>query len=289
MAKKKVCRTELVEGEAAIALSQDAWHFYEEKQSVKGVAATPKFSTLIVHLRRSRFVTQEEADHIIARMQNGASIEDAFYAEYAANYKQRLGDFESEYPAAKRWRSQFGGGSVKASSKSLMPASIKLDIHEIAKKLELPEFSDFEENNNEYVWEAGNAYHQQAIADGLSEDEAEAKRTKGEDEAGLELWRNWTGAVMRAAEEIWGFHHLRLDESSNDPAYHVGPKPGKTWHDVAHEIAITINGVGMVEVPAEDYARAPRKWVLEHLGAMKYQPDVYGTASAQRIYEGSFR
>jgi hypothetical protein len=81
----------------------------------------------------------------------------------------------------------------------------------------------------------------------------------------------------------------KMSQLVSDVDYFISPAHGKTWHDVARQIAITINGVGSVEVSAEEYARSPRKWVLEHLGAMKYQPDVYGTASATRIYEQSFR
>lgn len=181
--------------------------------------------------------------------------------------------------------------AAKTKKKSGAGADL-LDIYEIAKKLGLPDYSDFEENNNEYVWESGNAYHQQAIADGASEEEAEEKRYRGEEEAQKELFSNWSGAVMRAAEEIWGFHHLKIDKASafvSDVDYYIEPVHGKTWYDVAAEIARTINGVGLAHVPVEDYRRNSRQWVMKHLGSMQVQPEVYGTASAERIYEQSFR
>jgi len=178
---------------------------------------------------------------------------------------------------------------------------VKLDIHEIAKKLGLPEFSNFEENNIEYISEAGGYASSEVwenarqanpdlveAEEGQTAVDADRAREKAEQRAGDELYRNWSNAVERAADEIWGFHHLYVNETAKG-GYQVLPKAGKDWHDVARQIAITINGVGLTDVPAEDYARNPKKFVLEHLGSMQMQPEVYGTVSAQRIYEGSFR
>lgn len=192
--------------------------------------------------------------------------------------------------------------AAKTAFKQSSKGEIKLTIYELQKKLELPEYDDLYENNVDYISEAG-GYASSEVWENARRDnpdlveaeegqvavDADRAREKAEMVAGDELFRTWYGAVERAAEQIWGFHGLDIRSGHAGTAFLVKPATGKTWHDVARQIAITINGVGMVEVSAEEYAKNPRTWVLNHLGAMKYQPDVYGTASAQRIYESSFR
>src|SRR3990167_7158337 len=192
-----------------------------------------------------------------------------------------------------------------ATVKAKKETGIKLLIYAIAEKLALPDYSAIEETNADNISEQGyyaSKAEREEIAqweEGLSEEEieerAEKARYKAEEEAQKDLFRQCIGAVLRAAEEIWGFHHLDIREGRlrvGEPRLArlvVTPKSGKSWYDVAAEIARTINGVGLTHVPAEDYRRNPRKWGGEHLKSMQVQPEVYGGPSAERIYESSFR
>jgi hypothetical protein len=65
--------------------------------------SVPKFSSLITRLRKSRIVPASKADRIIARMQNGATITDAFYAEFGRGYEAKLKAFVRAYPTALKW------------------------------------------------------------------------------------------------------------------------------------------------------------------------------------------
>lgn len=49
-----------------------------------------KFSIFIKKIMNSKLITKESAERIIARMQNGSTIDDAFYAEYGVDYKNKM-------------------------------------------------------------------------------------------------------------------------------------------------------------------------------------------------------
>lgn len=178
---------------------------------------------------------------------------------------------------------------AKAKAKA---AKDVIDVDRLVRMLDLPAWDDVNETNVDYIGGARVAVYDEAIKEGLSEEEAEDRSLKAEQEAGDEVYRNWHGAVTSAADELFGHHHLELvpvRKAERTPfEYTVEPVAGKTWADAARELATTINGVGMVSVSAEEYARSPRRFVLEHLGSIAYYPDVYGTASASRIYERSW-
>lgn len=277
-----------VDGEAAAALSQDAWQAYMSRHTFK----------------RGQIVNTAFGRAKVIRAL-GPTWEDDILVEYGNKKRTQIRALELNDPNIKQagvvpYESKYRGGSMAAAKTAFKQPkdAIKLTIYELQKKLELPEYDDLYERNVDYISEAGSGWaaekreelaEDEDISEEAREEEIEMAQQKGEQEAEKELFSNWYGAVEHAAEEIWGFHGLDIRTGHAGTAFIVTPKVGKTWHDVARQIAITINGVGMVEVSAEEYARSPRKWVLEHLGAMKYQPDVYGTASATRIYENSFR
>lgn len=177
--------------------------------------------------------------------------------------------------------------------------AIKLTIYELAEMLGLPDYSTVEEQNVDAISEQGyyaDKAEREEIArweSELSEEEIEARaekaRYKAEEEAQKDLFSQWVGGVDAAAETIWGFHGFDIQSRHADTARIVTPARGETWASVAAKIAQTINGVGLTYVEPEEYSRAPKKWVAEHLGSMQVQPEVYGTASAERIYEASFR
>lgn len=104
-----------------------------------------------------------------------------------------------------------------------------------------------------------------------------------------------------AANEIFEAHHLELvpvKKGERTPfEYRIKPVEGKTWEDAAYAIRETIHGVGIFDIPVErgDFGKIEfegepaRQWVLTRKHHMAYYPEVYGTASAERIYERSWR
>lgn len=163
-----------------------------------------------------------------------------------------------------------------------------LTVDRLADMFDLPEWDRIEELNVEYVGEAGYAARREAEAEG-EDDELKLERIAEEAENAErgELYDRWAGAVVGAAEAIFGRHHLSL-KLARPLSYDYAIVPRRTWLDAARAIAATINGVGLVHVPREDYSRAPQKFVLSHLGAVRHQPEVYGDTSAKRLFEMSF-
>ena len=67
---------------------------------------------------------------------------------------------------------------------------IETNIEDLAKNFGLPDWDTLYEMNTEYIFD---------VARGAETDE---EREKAEQEAGDELYRNWSNAVERAAEQI---------------------------------------------------------------------------------------
>ena len=161
------------------------------------------------------------------------------------------------------------------------------DHDQLAKMFGLPDWDRVLELNIDYVDQARSDVRAQELADGASEDEAEDVAENAEREAGDEVYRNWSQAVLAAAEELFGAHHLQLVQvGKRGGLYRVADIDG--WPRAARAIARTIDGVGLVSVAPSDL-RAPRRFVMGHLGAVRHYPEVYGTASAKRIYERAWR
>lgn len=131
--------------------------------------------------------------------------------------------------------------------------------------------------------------NREALAEGLSDEEAEEKAIAAESEARDESYRNWKNALERAAEEIIGQHEMELRQLKTKPwLYKLAPKT--TWEDAARCIVDTINGVGYfyfasVKELRDSLPATTRGAVLDHLNWMKRRPEVYGTASADRLME----
>ncbi len=164
----------------------------------------------------------------------------------------------------------------------------RIDIDWIVDTFSLPDWEGVEESNVDFIGESGVAAYGEAVREGADEEEALKRQDMAEREAATELWSKYHGAVMDAAEEILGLHHLELEPVRRRERYpfeyRVRPASGKTWEDAARQLAQTIIGVGMVDVPAEEWARAPRRFVLDNLRAVRHYPEVYGTERALDIY-----
>jgi len=172
------------------------------------------------------------------------------------------------------------------------PKPDRIDVDRIAKMFGLPDYDKVQESNIEYLSQAYEPALREAKEEGLSDTKAEERAQKAEEAAQDELYRTWHSAVMAAADRIFEAHALYLMPARAGERtpyeYVIRPDQGKTWDDAARKIAATIEGVGMFEIPVEDL-RAAKKFVLSHLGHMSSYPEVYGTSSASRIYESSWR
>lgn len=168
----------------------------------------------------------------------------------------------------------------------------KIDLDRIAKMFDLPEWDGVLESNVDFVFENARVAEEQADKE-ATEKELKKIREEAEIEAQDEVYSNWHGAVTSAADELFGFHHLQLipvKKGERYPfEYRIEPASGKTWSDAAKQLSTTINGVGLTYEDPSEYGKTPKKYVLSRLGWISRYPEVYGTSSADRIYERSWR
>lgn len=181
------------------------------------------------------------------------------------------------------------------------PVSDKISIDDLAKMFELPDFEDLEEGNLDYISDAGSSAYREAREDEeLSMSKAEEARHQAETDAQTELYKKWHDAVLSAASTLFEHHHLALRPLEKRRGfvrpheYRVVPLKG-VWITSLRQIIATINGVGMFHFssPAEFLSHGPypteRVAVLNHLHQIKNYPAVYGSASADRLYQRAFR
>ncbi len=171
-------------------------------------------------------------------------------------------------------------------------AKDRINLERLAKMLGLPAEIDVYDDNADYIAEAGSVAYKEAMKEGASGDKIEEAQEKAEEAAQTEVFQNWHRGVTSAAEELLSAHHLELEPVRRGEAYpfefEIVSEHGKTWRDAARAIATTIEGVGLVSVAPEEL-RAPKEFVLSRLGWISQYPVVYGTSSAERIYERSWR
>lgn len=177
--------------------------------------------------------------------------------------------------------------------------SDKVDINELARMFDLPDYDKIDEQNVDYVWENGNYAYKEALQQGESEEEAEEARQKAEGEAQTEIYSKWHGGVLAAAEQLFGEHELELvplrPKHRGSLPYEFRVVPKTSWNDSLKLIIETINGVGYFHFssPKEFLSSGPyasaRIGVLTHLHHIKDHPAVYGGTSASSIFDRSWR
>jgi hypothetical protein len=132
-------------------------------------------------------------------------------------------------------------------------------------------------------------------------EEGEEEALKIEAERRDALYSSWHGAVLHAAEQLFGEHGLKLEplrfkrkvpEGTRHYEYRVVPET--SWEDAANKVRETINGVGFFYFATRgEFLRSgpytAREAVLGHLHWVKRYPDVYGGISASRMYEAQMR
>ena len=173
-----------------------------------------------------------------------------------------------------------------ASAAKKQPDDVKT-IDELAAMLKLPSWNDVDEMNQDYYWEAARgAEDQQETADVIRDD----------------LFVSWYRAVEAATERLLEAHDLELSPAYKkirgkpvgDHPFELRIHPVKSWNASADAIRETINGVGYFHFSSlreflDSGPYTARQAVLEHLGYIKDYPAVYGSKSAQGIYDSYFR
>ena len=172
--------------------------------------------------------------------------------------------------------------------------SDKITIEDLAKMLGLPDWDRIDEMNQQYYFEA---------SQGAPDEEAQLE---AEREAQTEVFNTWYDAVENTATKLFGEHGLELQPSGKwHPSTRTKTRaearpftmkivPSVSWEDAANRIRRTINGVGHFHFDSlreflDSGPYTARQAVLSHLGYIKRYPDVYGSTSAQRMYESAWR
>lgn len=197
-------------------------------------------------------------------------------------------------------------GTTTTRAKREEPSSYRT-IDEIAELLGLPSWESIDELNLDFYAEVahGAVRFDEEHASNLDERaDAEERYTEAEHAAQDEVYAQWYDAVEHAARVLFEAHGLSLEPApyprpkaarEDKRPYRLRIVPRTTWQDAAREIMTTIEGIGMFGYGgslAEFLASGPytaRRAVLVHLHWIKRYPDVYGTTSAERLYEGAWR
>jgi len=112
-----------------------------------------------------------------------------------------------------------------------------------------------------------------------------------------ETYSRWHTGVRTASEQMFAAHRLRLVPAGSkrnlEPsAFYVLPE--QDWVAAANEVRKTINGVGIfyyasVRAFCDSGPDTPRSATLSHLHWLNEYPSVYGTPSAQTVFNRAVR
>lgn len=184
--------------------------------------------------------------------------------------------------------------SHATKAKSNSKTSDKIDIDQLAKLLDLPDWERVDEMNQQHYWE---------MSRGAEDEEAQME---AEREAQDDVYAKWYDAVEHAATKLLDEHGLELQPAGKwHPSTYTKTRaerrphqmkivPSKSWDDAANNLRETINGVGDFHFNnlREFLASGPytaRQAVLSHLGYLKRHPHVYGGPSPRQMYEQHWR
>lgn len=171
---------------------------------------------------------------------------------------------------------------VKAPSKT----SDKINIDQLAKLLDLPDWDRIDELNQQHYWEMS-----QGITD--EDEQLEAERAAQED-----VYNQWYDAVESTAERLFEEHGLELHQTGKQGTekrrYDFKIVPQNSWDDAANKLRETINGVGDFHFNSlseflKAEASTARRAVLSHLGSVKKYPHVFGGLGARQMYDQAWR
>jgi hypothetical protein len=187
-------------------------------------------------------------------------------------------------------RKTAGGRAGKRVAHATKKTSDKITIDQLATMFNLPDWERIDEMNQQHYWE---------MAKGAEDEEAqiEVERAAQDD-----VYAQWYDAVEHAASNLFEQHGLELQPAGKwHPSTYAKTKaerrprqmkivPSTSWDAAANKIRETLNGVGYFHFDnlAEFLKSGPytaRQAVLSHLGTIRDYPAVYGSSSAQRMYE----
>lgn len=146
-----------------------------------------------------------------------------------------------------------------------------------------------------------NYAYDEAIAEGMSEEDAEEAALQAEQAALDEVMDQYYAALESAAQDLFGAHGLdveiptkKIEGRDVRLLDEIKVSPQTSWKNAAGHIMETINGVGMfvyqdVDEFLESGPYTPCEAVMNHLEWIGSYPEVYGVSSARRRIEGSMR
>lgn len=172
--------------------------------------------------------------------------------------------------------------ATKARSKT----SDKINIDQLAKMFDLPDWDKIDEMNQQ---------HYSEMSRGAEDEESQIEAERAAQD---EVYGQWYDAVESTASQLFEEHGLELEPTGKQGTptrrYDFKIVPQKSWDDAADKIRETINGVGYFHSDnLKEFLRSgpytAREAVLSHLGHIKSYPAVYGSGSPRTMYERAWR
>ena len=167
-----------------------------------------------------------------------------------------------------------------------------IDLDQIAKLFGIDTWDDVDERNSDYYWENSRWAYDEAIKEGLTEEEAQEKQYEAEGADRDEFYSSYKSALLSAAEsefEEMGLIFTALTKNSRE--FQIDP--AKTWRVAAENIRETVNGMGHFHfndlrefLSSGPYT--PREAVMQHLGYVARRAEVYGDYGAKYKFERAF-
>ena|ERR1022692_2311935 len=168
------------------------------------------------------------------------------------------------------------------------------DINQLCNLLQVKSWDDIEESNQDAWIDYNVEAHKQALANGLSEGEADDAASTAEGEARDEDYRKWLSAFEKMAETYFAYHRLNIEKVNNKKFF--GYKvTSDDWDNSALDVMSTINGVGyfgfnsLKEFKASIPVKSSRQVTLQHLHWIRYYGEVYGEMTPSRIMDRCWR
>lgn len=189
-------------------------------------------------------------------------------------------------------------------TKKSAPPKTTINIDQLARMFDLPSIDDLTESNQDYIWQCGSeeaksaelelARYEPDLDPTVVEQRVEDSRYKAEQEASDEIFNKWHTGVMSAANELFDPHGLGLTPKGDSPyPWEFIVEPFKSWRDAAEHLRQTVNGYGMFVFDSlkeflDSGPYTPKEAVLGHLHWIRHYPEVYGSDSAQRMFDRGF-
>jgi hypothetical protein len=138
--------------------------------------------------------------------------------------------------------------------------------------------------------------YREALARGMTEEEAEEAARRAEDEEREEAVGRYADAITSVADRLYGEHGLELVPRNprGGRAWEFKVVPRISWEDAANHIRETINGVGQFYFESlRDFLESgpwtARQAVLSHLHWIADWPRVYGSGTASSMVDRQLR